>query len=97
MPLPGETTIREDIDGKSILLVDDVFHTGRTARAALCALMEHGRPEKVTFAVLIKRKRGKELPIEPDFYAAEWDIPEGYEVKIDFQRKVALIQRANKK
>ncbi len=55
--------------------------------------MEHGRPKRVIFAVLIKRKKGKELPIEPDYYAEEWDIPDDSEIKINFDRKEALIKK----
>lgn len=55
-----------DITGKVVVLVDDVLFTGRTARAALDALMENGRPKRVELAVLIDRGH-RELPIRPDF------------------------------
>ena len=55
-----------DVSGLRVVVVDDVFHTGRTARAALDALMQSGRPAYVQLAVLINRGH-RELPINPDF------------------------------
>ena len=55
-----------EIDGRVVVLVDDVIHHGRTARAALDALMEHGRPRAVQLAVLVDRGH-RELPIRPDY------------------------------
>jgi pyrimidine operon attenuation protein/uracil phosphoribosyltransferase len=55
-----------DIDGKVVVLVDDVIHHGRTARAAMDALMDFGRPRAIQLAVLVDRGH-RELPIRPDF------------------------------
>jgi pyrimidine operon attenuation protein / uracil phosphoribosyltransferase len=55
-----------DIDGKVVVLVDDVIHHGRTARAAMDALMDFGRPRAIQLAVLIDRGH-RELPIRPDY------------------------------
>lgn len=60
------TEIAFDVTGCTIILVDDVIFTGRTARAALDALMDLGRPRAVRLAVLVDRG-GRELPIQPDF------------------------------
>lgn len=65
-PIIKKTDILFSIDGKSIILVDDVLYTGRTVRAALDALTDFGRPRKIQLAVLIDRGR-RELPIQPDF------------------------------
>ena len=54
------------IDGSIVVLVDDVFHTGRTVRAALDAVQEWGRPSAVQLAVLVDRGH-RELPIRADF------------------------------
>jgi pyrimidine operon attenuation protein/uracil phosphoribosyltransferase len=54
-----------DVDGRHIILVDDVLYTGRTVRAALNELFDYGRPNSVILAVLVDRG-GRELPIEAD-------------------------------
>lgn len=60
------TKIPFSIDGKRIILIDDVLDTGRTIRAALNELFDYGRPSKVDLAVLVDRKR-REIPIDPTF------------------------------
>jgi len=67
-PIVNRTELDTDIEGKNIILVDDVLYTGRTIRAALDQLMDFGRPRKVQLAVLIDRgKEHRELPIQADF------------------------------
>ncbi len=66
MPTVNATEIRFSIVKKKIILVDDVFFTGRTVRAAIDALFELGRPSAVQLAVLIDRGH-RELPIRPDY------------------------------
>ena len=65
-PEVHSTDIRFDIDGKVIVLVDDILYTGRTIRAALDALMDIGRPSAVQLAVLVDRGH-RELPIRADY------------------------------
>lgn len=62
------------IDGRTIVLIDDVLYTGRTIRAALNELFDFGRPASVTLAVLVDRG-GRELPIHPAFSAARITLP----------------------
>lgn len=64
-PVVGPTEIPVDIDGKAVIIVDDVLYTGRTVRAALDELADFGRPGRIALAVLIDRG-GRELPIAPD-------------------------------
>lgn len=61
------------VDGREIILVDDVLHTGRTIRAALNELFDFGRPRAVRLAVLADRG-GRELPIAPDFLGSRVDV-----------------------
>lgn len=65
-PVINATDIPFNITGKNIVLVDDVLYTGRTARAAIDALMDLGRPKTIQFAVLIDRGH-RELPIRADY------------------------------
>ena len=55
-----------DATGRDVLLVDDVLYTGRTARAALDAVLQYGRPRTIRLAVLVDRG-GREVPVQPDF------------------------------
>lgn len=65
MPV-GKTDIPFSVEGKMVVLVDDVLYTGRTIRAAMDAIMDHGRPATVQLAVLVDRGH-RELPIRADF------------------------------
>ena len=65
-PVVRTTDIPMDIEGKHVVLVDDVLYTGRTVRAALDALMDLGRPATIQLAVLIDRGH-RELPVRADF------------------------------
>lgn len=65
-PVVNESHFGFNVDGKKIILVDDVLYTGRTARAAMDAIMDTGRPQFIKFAVLVDRGH-RELPIRADF------------------------------
>ena len=65
-PHINDSRIDFDITGKTVIMVDDVLYTGRTARAAMDALIELGRPAKIQFAALIDRGH-RELPIKADY------------------------------
>jgi pyrimidine operon attenuation protein / uracil phosphoribosyltransferase len=68
LPKPeiGPTELPESIEGRTVVLVDDVLYTGRTVRAAMDVLADYGRPRAVQLAALVDRGR-RELPIQPDF------------------------------
>ena len=61
----GRTRFPVDIDGRTVVLVDDVLYTGRTIRAAMDAVIDAGRPKAIQLAVLVDRGH-RELPIRPD-------------------------------
>jgi pyrimidine operon attenuation protein/uracil phosphoribosyltransferase len=65
-PVVHGTTLDTALEGKTVVLVDDVLFTGRTIRAAIDALLEYGRPARVQLAVLVDRGH-RELPIRPDY------------------------------
>ena len=76
-----ETDIPFDITGKSVLLVDDVLYTGRTIRAALNALFEYGRPQRVSLLVLMDRF-GRELPISANYVGLALNVPKEQYVSV---------------
>ena len=61
-----DTKLDFDLEGRTVILIDDVLYTGRTVRAAIDALLEYGRPARVQLAVLADRGH-RELPIRPDY------------------------------
>lgn len=65
-PIKGKSFIHTDISNKTVILVDDVIFTGRTARAAMDAIMDYGRPNYIQLAALVDRGH-RELPIRADF------------------------------
>lgn len=72
-PVVGATNIPVDIDGRNVVIVDDVLYTGRTVRAALDELADFGRPRRIALAVVIDRG-GRELPIAPDVVGKRVDV-----------------------
>lgn len=75
LALSAQTRLPFDVDGATVLLVDDVLYTGRTLRAAINELFDHGRPACVKLAVLVDRG-GRELPIQADVCAATMSLPQ---------------------
>jgi pyrimidine operon attenuation protein/uracil phosphoribosyltransferase len=69
LSISAQTTLPFEINGAHVLLIDDVLYTGRTLRAVINELFDHGRPASVRLAVLVDRG-GRELPIEAQFVAA---------------------------
>ena len=99
-PVLNSTDIPFPIDGKAVILVDDVLYTGRTTLTALHALVVHGRPGSVTLCVLIDRGH-RELPIEAGYVGRhiETTVDEIVEVKvgpIDGEERVLLVEKAEK-
>lgn len=76
------TEIDFHIEGKEVLLIDDVLYTGRTIRAAMDALLSFGRPTKIELLVLIDRRFNRELPIQPDFVGSVVDTIESVDVEV---------------
>ena len=96
-PLVTQSEMEFNITGKDIVLCDDVLYTGRTVRAALDALFDHGRPHRVQLLVLIDRGN-RELPVEASFVGRRVQTSdlEIIEVKLqetDQMEKVLLVER----
>jgi pyrimidine operon attenuation protein/uracil phosphoribosyltransferase len=86
-----------DIQNRNIILVDDVLYTGRTIRAALDALFDHGRPRRIQLLVLIDRGH-RELPIEAGFIGRQVQTTNDEIIEVKFQEtdnteKVLLVER----
>lgn len=69
----NETELNFSIEGKNVVLVDDVLYTGRTIRAAMDALLDFGRPQQVELLVLIDRRYTRHLPIEANYVGKKID------------------------
>jgi pyrimidine operon attenuation protein/uracil phosphoribosyltransferase len=81
-PLARETKLDFELEGRTVILVDDVLYTGRTIRAAIDALLEYGRPERVQLAVLADRGH-RELPIRPDYVGK--NLPTGRKERVQVE------------
>lgn len=80
--VPNKTDINFSIEGCNVVLIDDVLYTGRTIRAALDALLDFGRPEKVELCILVDRRFNRELPIQPDYVGKYIDTITSQRVKV---------------
>ncbi len=69
------------MEGKDIILIDDVFYTGRTIRAALNEIFDYGRPNQVVLGVLIERD-GRQIPLRPDCAGCSITLPAGQRIKL---------------
>ena len=76
------SSIPFDVADQNLLLVDDVLYTGRTTRAALNELFDHGRPARIDLAVLIDRG-GRELPVAPSVVGRTLEVPENISVVLN--------------
>src|SRR5690348_5043709 len=81
-PLVRDTKLDFELEGRTVILVDDVLYTGRTIRAAIDALFEFGRPERVQLAVLADRGH-RELPIRPDYVGKNLPTATGERVQVE--------------
>lgn len=80
----NDSSIPTSIEGKQVILIDDVLYTGRTIRAALDAVMDFGRPEKISLAVLVDRGH-RELPIRADFVGKNIPTSKEEEITVEME------------
>jgi pyrimidine operon attenuation protein / uracil phosphoribosyltransferase len=85
--MPNQTEIDFSIEGKNVVLIDDVLFTGRTIRSALDALIDFGRPNKVELMTLIDRRFSRQLPIQPDYTGLVIDSLNTQKVKVFWKEK----------
>jgi len=87
----NNTDIPFSIEGKKVILIDDVLYTGRTTRAALDALQDFGRPQKVELCVLVDRRFNRELPIQPDYCGKAIDTVISQKVKVEWDKEQVVV------
>jgi pyrimidine operon attenuation protein / uracil phosphoribosyltransferase len=98
-PVVGPTYLPWDLDGKHVVIVDDVLYTGRTVRAALDELADFGRPASISLAVLIDRG-GRELPIHADVVGKKVTVEAGERVdvmvaELDERTEVVIVPKSS--
>ena len=81
-PTVKPSKLPTDIDGRTIILVDDVLYSGRTVRAAMNELFDYGRPEKILLAILVDRGE-RELPIQADYIGQSIKLSNDEQIKLE--------------
>ena len=88
---PSVNTMPFSVEGRTVVLIDDVLHTGRTIRSAMDALMAYGRPARVELLTLIDRKFSRELPVQPDYTGRSIDTIMSQKVVVDWAEEQVLL------
>jgi pyrimidine operon attenuation protein/uracil phosphoribosyltransferase len=86
--VPAHTDIPFSIENKRVILIDDVFYTGRTVRSGLDALLDFGRPADIELLVLIDRRFSRHVPISPDYVGKTIDAVTAEKVRVDWSEVV---------
>ncbi len=83
--VPEEMDIHISLEGKNVVLVDDVLFTGRSVRSALDALMTFGRPKSIQLLTLINRRFSRNLPIEPNYVGKTIDVMKSEKIIVEWE------------
>ena len=83
--IPSSTNLDFAIEGKNVILIDDVLYTGRTIRSGMDAMLAFGRPAKVELLVLIDRQYSRHVPIQPDYTGMRVDTIEEQRVNVQWK------------
>ena len=89
--MPSENEINFSVEGRAVVLIDDVLHTGRTIRAAMDALLDYGRPSRVELLTLIDRRFSREVPVQPDYVGQSIDTIMSQKVKVDWDLEQVVL------
>lgn len=89
-PTVKPSSLPTDIDDKTIILVDDVLHSGRTVRAAMNEIFDYGRPKRIVLAILIDRGE-REIPVQADIVAKTMDLDAGSHIKLEGPEPLTLV------
>ena len=93
-PTVKPSNLPTDIDGKTIILVDDVLYSGRTIRAAMNEIFDYGRPQRIILVILIDRGE-REIPIQADIVAETMRLDPGNHIKLDGPEPLRLSIKSN--
>ena len=93
-PTVKPSSLPIDIDGKTIILIDDVLHSGRTVRAAMNEIFDYGRPQRIILAILIDRGE-HEIPIQADIVAETIELEPGDHIKLEGPDPLRLAIKSN--
>ena len=89
-PTVKPSSLPTDIDDRTIVLVDDVLHSGRTVRAAMNEIFDYGRPKRIVLAILIDRGE-REIPIQADVVGATMELDSGSHIKLEGPDPMRLV------
>jgi pyrimidine operon attenuation protein/uracil phosphoribosyltransferase len=89
-PTVKPSSLPTDIDDRTIILVDDVLHSGRTVRAAMNEIFDYGRPKKILLAILIDRGE-REIPVQADIVGASMELDSDSHIKLEGPEPMRLV------
>ena len=89
-PTVKPSSLPTDIDNKTIILVDDVLHSGRTVRAAMNEIFDYGRPKRIVLAILIDRGE-REIPIQADVVGESMELDSASHIKLEGPDPLRLV------
>lgn len=85
--IPQKTNLNFEIEGKNVILIDDVLFTGRSVRAGFDALLDFGRPEKVELLILIERRYSHHFPIKADYLGKSVNTIQSQKIKVEWKEE----------
>lgn len=89
-PTVKPSSLPTDIDDRTIILIDDVLHSGRTVRAAMNEIFDYGRPKQIILAILIDRGE-REIPIQADIVGATMELDSASHIKLEGPEPLQLV------
>ena len=89
--IASSTSLDVSLEGKKVVVIDDVLYTGRSVRASLDALLDYGRPLSIELLVLIDRRLSRHVPIQPDYVGHTIDVVAEERVSVEWEKNERVI------